>query len=206
MKFREPLDDILGRRVKVRILRCLTLKGVELSGRELAEETDISPMGIHNALKGLVYAHIILERRAGRALLFKLNQENYLVQAMLKPLFEKEAALLKFALDALLKKIQLPIVSLILYGSLAQKRETSRSDIDLLVIVSPKNKIKIEESFDKISSSFLSKYGRTISPYIITIKEFQNKYRKRLPFIVEVVKTGIVIRGKLISELLRYGR
>jgi predicted nucleotidyltransferase len=123
---------------------------------------------------------------------------------MLKPLFEKEASLLKLALDAILKKLPLPIISLILYGSLVQRRETPRSDIDLLAVVAPKNKGQIEESFDKISSNFLLRYGRTLSPYIITFKEFQNKYKKRIPFIVEVVKTGILIRGKLISELLSH--
>jgi predicted nucleotidyltransferase len=206
MKFREPLDDILGQRVKIKILRCLALNGMELSGRKIAEETGISPAGAHKALKDLVESHIILERRAGRAFLFKLNQENYLAQEMLMPLFEREDSLLKLALGSMIKKIHASIISLILYGSLAQKRETPRSDIDLLVIVSPKNKRKIEEAFDKISSGFLTKYGRALSPYIITIKEFQNKYRERLPFIVDVVKTGIVIRGKLISELLSYDR
>ena len=206
MKFLEPLDNILGQQVKIRILRCLTLKGIELSGRQIAEETGISHTGIHNALKDLVSSHIILERRAGRALLFKLNQENYLAQEMLKPLFGREASLLKLALESMIKKIHMPIISLILYGSLVQKRETPRSDIDLLIIVSLKDKAKAEDAFDKISSSFLARYGRTISPYIMSTKEFQNKYRKRLPFIVEVVKTGIVIRGKFISELLHHGR
>lgn len=206
VKFLEPLDDILGRKIKIRILRCLALKGIELTGRQIAEETRISPPTSHKALRDLVEAHVLLERRAGRSYLFKLNQENHLVQEMLMPLFQKESSLLKSALESLFKKIRLPIISLILYGSLVQKRETPRSDIDLLVIVAPKNKTKIEEVFDNINSSFLARYGRTISPYIMTIKEFQDKYRKRLPVLVEIVKTGIVIRGKLISELLSYGR
>jgi len=206
MRFIEPLDGILGQKLKIRILRCLTLKGYELTGRQVAEEARISPPACHNALRDLVEAHVVSERRAGRAHLFKLNQENCLVQEMLLPLFKKEASLLRLALASLLRKIRTPIISLILYGSIVKKRETPRSDIDLLAIVAPKDRTKTEEAFDKISSSFLARYGRTISPYIMTVKEFQTKYRKRLPIIVEIVKTGVVIQGKLISELLNYGR
>jgi len=206
MKFLEPLDDVLGQKLKVRILRCLSLKGVELTGRQIARAAEISPPACHEALKDLAQSHVVLERSAGRAHLFKLNLENYLSREILRPLFEKEAALLKSALEMLLKEIRLQIISLILYGSLVQKRETPRSDIDLLAVVSPQNKIKTEEAFDKINNIFLARYGRTISPYIMTIKEFQDKYQKRLSVVVEIVKTGIVIKGELISELLRHGR
>lgn len=206
MKFLEPLDDILGQQAKIKILRSLVLKGAELSGRQIAEEARLSHTGIHNALKDLVASHVIQERRAGKALLFKLNQENYLVREMLKPLFARENSLFELALKATIKRIPVPIISLVLFGSLAQKRETPGSDIDLMVIVSPQHKAKAAEAFDKISNAFLSLYGKTISPYIITVKEFQNKYRQRTPFIIEVVKTGIVMQGKLISEILRHGR
>lgn len=206
MRFRDSLDEILGQKIKVRILRCLAQKGVELTGRQLAGEVGMSPPSIHEALKQLATQHVVLERRAGKALLFKINDQNCLVQEMLLPLFAGEAGLLKESLAKLLKIMRPSLISVLLYGSLTRKQDAPHSDIDLLVVVKPGRKIKVEADFDKVSADFLARYGRTLSPYIITADDLQKRYKGRDPFIVEVIKTGIVIYGKLVSELLSYGR
>lgn len=206
MKFIEPLDDILSQKSKVRILRLLTLKGNSLSGRQISEGAGISPPTAHEALKELTESGILIKRTAGRASMFKLDEGNYLVKEIIIPFFKKESNLLNSVLADLFKKITVPVVSIILYGSLAQKKETVKSDIDLMVVAEPKHKKKLEELFDKICSDFSSKYRKTLSPNIITAKELQDKYKKRNLFIVEVIKTGVVLHGKLISGLLSHDR
>lgn len=59
--------------------------------------------------------------------------------------------------------------SIILYGSFARNEATARSDIDLFILVSKKQTIKIVQD---IIISIESEIGRNIQPTIRTVKEF----------------------------------
>ncbi len=62
------------------------------------------------------------------------------------------------------------IKAIILYGSLARKEFTSRSDIDLFILTT--NKSKLKELHDRIIG-LEKEIGRNIQPTIRTIKELQ---------------------------------
>jgi len=84
------------------------------------------------------------------------------------------------------------IDSIILFGSVARGEATSGSDIDLLIVMSQKN--KIAESY--ISDTILQiekKYAVNIQ-YIITDKKF-DKVNKQ--FLDTILREGVVIHGKI---------
>jgi len=89
---------------------------------------------------------------------------------------------------------------------MARKEEHPSSDIDLAVIVpDAASRKKISSFFERKSLNILSKYGNTLSPYIITRKDFINKHRKGLSLIKNIISEGEVMFGKSTREILRSG-
>ena len=79
MKYSRPLDDLLGQKSKVKILRHLANTRLEMSGRQVAADIGMSPWACHRALQDLTDQGVLVMRNIGRAHLFRLNEESYVV-------------------------------------------------------------------------------------------------------------------------------
>lgn len=97
MKYSRPLDDLLGQQSKVKILRHLANTRLEMSGRQIAADIGMSPWACHRALRDLSDQGALVMRNVGRTYLFRLNEESYVVEELLLPLFQKEKQLLEEA-------------------------------------------------------------------------------------------------------------
>lgn len=86
------------------------------------------------------------------------------------------------------------LVGIILYGSVAENRIKSGSDIDLLVIVS-KNNSKIQKFITDQAAMLSLKYNQTLSPIIIAKKEFLKLQKMRDKFILNAL-AGEKLYGK----------
>ena len=135
MKYYQPLNDLLGQKSTVKILRRLSLTRLEMSGRRIAAELNLSPWTCHLALRELAEQGILIVRNVGRTHLFQLNEKNYIVEKLLLPLFAVEAELLTTAIREITVGLPGSIVSVILYGSISRHEERPSSDVDLLVLV-----------------------------------------------------------------------
>ena len=120
MKLRNVLDDLFDQKIKIKALRCLTLKPTEMTGRQLAAKIGTTPHTLLSALKTLVQSRIILQRKSGSSFLFKINPESSLTKKLLIPLFAEEAGLFDKTLQAILKKSPVPLLSVLLFGSSAK--------------------------------------------------------------------------------------
>ena len=49
---------------------------------------------------------------------------------------------------------------------------------------------------------FISRFGNVLSPVILSVAEFRQRYRADDGLVQEIVDTGHVVHGKLISEVL----
>lgn len=206
MRYTNPLDGILGQKSKVKILRYLTGGRTEASGRQIASDIKMSPTVCHRALNELVSQGIILTRRTGNIHLFRLNQENYMVEKMLLPLFSKEREVTRVLAKEVSKEIGEDVVSIILFGSVARGEEEPYSDIDLLAVTQNKeSKAKLKSLFSKRQEDFIRRFGNVLSPYIVTKADFKRRYQQNDPLIREAVKTGQLILGKRVSEVLLSG-
>jgi predicted nucleotidyltransferase len=205
MKLRNVLDDLFDQKIKIKALRCLILKQAEITGRQLATEIGTTPPTLHRALKTLVQARIVLQRKSGKAFIFKINPGSLLTKKLLLPLFTEESAFLSGALSSILKKNPVNLLSAILYGSAAKGTDTVQSDIDLMLVVKKSDMARAEKYFNDAAIHFGKDFNRTLAPYITSASTFTNKYRARNPLLVEVVKTGMVIKGWPISKILKYG-
>lgn len=203
MKYSNPLDDLLGQKSKVKMLRHLSNTGLEMSGRQIASDIKMSPWACHQALRDLTEQGVLLMRNVGRTYLFRLNERSYQVEELLLPLFQKEKDLLKAAIQEIVDGISDSIVSIVLYGSILRGEERPSSDFDLLILVPTRaNKEPVQEIFDQKNDYFISRFGNVLSPLILSVAEFRERYHGNDALIREVVDAGRVVYGKLFSEVL----
>jgi predicted nucleotidyltransferase len=208
MKITKPLDSILNTEVKTKILRFLCITGAEWNGSQIAKEIGVTPAASHSALNELARQGIIAMRNMGNTHVYTLNEENYIVSDLLKPLYIREDEALSKIIGIIKRNLtssnlKSKILSVSLFGSVNKGEDHSASDIDLAVIVSDAvTKSKVEKLFEKIDASVSKKFGNVISPYINTKSEFKAKSRKRLEVVKNIIKSHTLIYGERLEKIL----
>src|SRR4030042_2465418 len=200
MRVHNPLDKILSKETKVKILRFLCKTEAEWSGRQIAKEIKVSPAACHKALRELNNEGALLLRGIGKSNLYSLNKENLIVSELLKPLYERESKIPDEIYEGIIRNISSlvikDIVSIAIFGSVKKRKERPTSDIDLLVLVkNSENKGEVEEDFGKVNEKIISRFGNTVSPYIQTVEEFNLKYRKGISLIKNILKSHRLLFG-----------
>ncbi|PIQ95177.1 MAG: hypothetical protein COV68_00590 [Nitrospirae bacterium CG11_big_fil_rev_8_21_14_0_20_41_14] len=207
MRVHNPLDKILSKETKVKILRFLCKTEAEWSGRQIAKEIKVSPAACHKALRELNNEGALLLRGIEKSNLYSLNKENLIVSDLLKPLYERESKIPDEIYEGIVRNISSlvikDIVSIAVFGSVKKRKERPTSDIDLLVLVkNSENKGEVEEDFGKVNEKSISRFGNTVSPYIQTVEEFNLKYKKGLSLIKNILKSHRLLFGTPLEELL----
>lgn len=207
MRVHNPLDKILSKETKVKILRFLCKTEAEWSGRQIAKEITVSPAACHKALRELNNEGALLLRGIGKSNLYSLNKENLIVSDLLKPLYERESKIPDEIYEGIVRNISSlvikDIISIAVFGSVKKRKERPTSDLDLLVLVkNSENKGEVEEDFGKVNEKIISRFGNTVSPYIQTVEEFNLKYRKGLSLIKNILKSHRLLFGTPLEELL----
>lgn len=136
--------------------------------RQLARLTDITLGAVQRELRQLVDAGLVSKKIVGSQTLYTANQESP-VFAEIKSLITKTVGMhdvLLAGLEPLRKKINLAFV----YGSVAQSRETSRSDVDLMVV----GNVDFGAVVEKLAEPQRT-LNREINPTVYSVKEFRKK-------------------------------
>lgn len=208
MKFTKPLDEILNTEAKVRILRFFCRTNAEWNGSQIAKEINITPAATLAALRTLQKEGLLTLRNMGKAHVYRLKEDSFLVSNLLKPLFSKEDNILDTVI-ALIKrriltaKVKRDIVSVALFGSVSASQERPTSDIDLVIIVeNAKIKPVAERLFREVDERISKQFGNTLSPYVNTRSEFSSKHKKGLAVIKNILKTYKLIYGEKLESLL----
>jgi len=203
MKFKYSLDTILGQRSKIRILRLLSFEQGQLTIREIARRINLTVPNVSRALKELEIEGIVISRQIGKSTPYFLNKKHYLVNNVVLPMFKKEMNSKKELVKFLKRKLNQPIESFILFGSLARKQEKAISDIDMLFVIADKlDKKLIEKEILAQNADIIYYFGNSISPVVMTISEFLTKAKKKDSLLSVILKEGEVLDGKIISQLL----
>lgn len=199
------LDDVLDSRSKVKIIRLFASRREDFlaSGSDIARLIGLSPPATHSSLKVLCDQDILKRDIIGRQHIYRLNMANRTVKDILKPAFHKETLIKEDIKEFLIQKLKehkigASVVSLILYGSLAQGKTHNSSDCDIAVVVkNDREKKKIEDLFvEEISTEFSEYFGISLDSYVKTYGEFLGRLKRKLAPISTMMKSYVVFYGR----------
>jgi predicted nucleotidyltransferase len=117
-------------------------------------------------------------RRYGRTYSWTANEGSYLYKKLKIVIAGmKEIDPLPELKDFLLKKTRIPgIIRAYIFGSVARGKEAADSDIDYFVIVKDAQaKAALEEKLEQAGLECIRIFGNSLSPYILTEKEYGEK-------------------------------
>ena len=198
------ISEIIDSPSKLAILRVLSSrKGFKATGREIAKLSGFSVPSTHESLKSLHDRNILHLEIIGKQHIYTLNEEDRLVQKIIRPMFEAENGIKNEIRDFLLDEIKKvgvkqKIISLILFGSVQKGTAVKGSDIDVAIIVHKASDAKqVANIFiSTIASKFKSYFGVQLDPYVKSALEFRDRLRKNLPPVSMLMKSYSVLYGK----------
>ena len=200
MKLHTFLEDILGSKVKIAVIRMLfKYRPKAFTGRELAESAGLTHTGVRRALRELQASNLIKLEYHGRSNIITLNTDSY-VYDILQTVFGVEAQMFKNNfIQELKREIPGGIVSCAVFGSVARGTEKPDSDVDALFITD--NKEVVQKFVEEKQQFFVKRYGNVIAPYIMSKNEFVRK--KNTPFIKGVLESYKPIKGEDLWKLIQ---
>lgn len=203
MVIHKPLNEIFSAYSNIVVIRELRHTRNGFTGREVAKRGGLSAPAAINALTHLESLKIIRRQIGGRDHLFTLNFSNYFVKKILLPLLDAESKFYDTIVSDLKKMLSKETANVIIFGSVARREETVRSDFDICIVY-PNLKVKseINNKIDNCRDELYKNYGVNIAPFIISLKEFQSRIRRNKSPLNEILNEGIVISGKSIQRLL----
>lgn len=193
MQFHDLVEMLLGSRVKVKVLRTLWgYREKEFTMRELAKFLGVSHTGIKKVVDELEKTNVLRLRTVGRSYAFRLNMNSYAANIVGRT-FEMESGALSELRDVIREKLKSRFdTSAALYGSVVEGKETSRSDIDLLIITNQRE--KVEEIVAELQKDVSERFGNSISAYYISEEDLRKKRKE--PPIKQALEKHMLICGK----------
>lgn len=148
---------------------------------EIIKTTGGGSGAVQRELSRLVRSGLVTVKRIGSQNHYQANSVGPLYEE-LRSIFHKTLALvepLKTSLQPILKQIQLAFV----YGSVAKKKDTASSDIDLMIVSDSLSYADVFPTLEGVSYDL----QRTIQPTIYTLDELTNRIRSDNSFVKRVL-------------------
>ncbi len=200
MRYHDYVESLLGSRVMLRLVKALiSHPGKIFTVRKLAADAHVSSSEAAVLVQELEEYGIVRVQPVGRAYLITLNEQNYILNKILKQIIKAEQDTLN-ELIAILHRYfdNEKIISAVLFGSVAQNREREDSDIDILIISNNFEAATaiVSKAQDTISSVFNSR----LSPLIMNKTELLAK--KKSPLVRSVMANHKIIAGKSLKGVI----
>lgn len=170
------VEEVLGSKVKLRLLRKLFEDPRPKSGREMARELGCSHTYAINNLRELEDLGVLVRRRVGPSNAYEFNEKSYVVKSMITPIFRAEQNTIHEITRRLVDKLGDNLVKVVLFGSTARGTADPRSDVDFLLVVNddlPREEIELLASDAAAEASV--EFGRPIETFVFGEEEFAKK-------------------------------
>lgn len=202
MRYHEPLDEILGNKVQVKLLRVLVRTKSSFTGRELARLIGYSQNQTRLALEELERNGLVVRQSAGKSYLYSADNENILITDLLEAGFRLEDALLDRLAAVYLEEVGRDLVSVVLFGSMAKGEEKPESDIDLVVVVRDNADLKVvEDRVAEASMKVTRRFGNQATAIVAKKSDYERKTKQKKGFWREVAETGVKLSPNAGSNL-----
>src|SRR3989338_10720029 len=202
------VENLLGSKAKVKILRVLSETRTAYSLKNLRDETELSLSITHKAAEDLAEEGILLKIKGTRKeRLYRFNTDSHFASAVFE-LFKtektrqrKEIVLLHIwsILEDIVSKIKEKSNFIVLFGSQARGDATLNSDIDLLII--PK------KSQDEILDSIrVIEVKNKVNPTLLSLAAFNEDIKNNTLFYENIKKDSIIlyINPKIKKDMARF--
>jgi predicted nucleotidyltransferase len=203
MIFHNALEEILASKVKIAVMKLMCLNPEKrYTGREMARLLKISASRVSEVLELFRKNAVVKRERVGKALQWGLNKESALVNEVssLINLEEKIYRELKSQIYETLIK-EKSIIKVVLYGSVARKKEKPESNIDVFILVrTKKDKELAADLVGKLNKYLLPRYGNVISELIYSEREWKEMGRTKIFKKIESEGEIILIREEIRDE------
>lgn len=177
--------------------------------RELAKLAKVSTWVVSKKFSKLVEQRMILQKAEGREKFYRLNLTDprtrklcELFETERKEKFYQENRRLAWFMEDFTKRISdfaPEVQSIILFGSAARCQTTSRSDIDVLVLVPNSEEEyfkKLMNSIDRLADEVSGRHTAKLATVVMMAKDFEQSIKDKKRFAVDVLKDGITLLGQ----------
>jgi predicted nucleotidyltransferase len=137
---------------------------------------------VQRELAKLEGAGLVKVTRVGNQKHYQVNEEAAVFDALHELVIKTSG--LADVLRAALAPVSSCIVAAFIYGSIAKRRESATSDVDLMVISDDLTYADLFKILDRASR----RLGRSINPTVYSPSELAKRVRERKSFIVRVLK------------------
>ena len=195
MKRPTAIDDVLGSKVKLRILRKLYDDSTPKSGRTLARELGCSHTHAINNLRALEDLGVLVRRRVGASNTYRFNEKSYVVDNMIAPLFRAEHNFMNDLVNRVTENLGDNVVKVVLFGSRARGTASPRSDVDIILVVRnvhPREEIELLVADAAAESSV--EFGLPIEAFVFSEQEFEAKMQEGKGMWENVKAEGVEIK------------
>lgn len=193
MQFRNFAENLLGSKIKIKLLEYLVSEGAITSEREIARLIGVSPGAVNRTLKEFHSLNLITPMKVGNITTWRLNEDSYAYEYLenfFSKLKSRETPLSDLVGIVKILSHHSEIKRAILFGSVAEGRELPESDIDLFILVESeknmKNIYKGLNDLNMLETSCLIKYGNKLNLHIFASDDMKNPKNKR--FLENVMK------------------
>ncbi|HEV2249077.1 MAG TPA: nucleotidyltransferase domain-containing protein [Candidatus Limnocylindria bacterium] len=191
MRIDQALDDVFETGGHVRILRAATglPRGFSASARDLARRAGVAHTTAARVLRSLAAHRIVDVQRAGRADLYRLNEQHELVPKI-RALFLGESeirqALFDHLADQLIRRAG-PIKAAYVFGSVSRGRAGPESDVDLAIVGAHRTEDQLEPVLASLSDEVRERFGIELNVIV------DRPSKKRAPIWRTIERDGIRI-------------
>ena len=201
MVIHRALDEVFRSWSHVAVVRALLDTTSGCTGSEVGRISGMQPRSALKALTSLEQLGIVRRQRGRRDHIFTLNRDHVLMRDAILPLYHSERQFPEALFTTLAAILKSPLVSAVVFGSVAKREETPLSDLDLCCIVNTeKQKDAVREKLDGEAASLYRKFGVRVALLLFTVKEFRAKSKSRL--VKDIVDHGRLIAGKNLKVVL----
>lgn len=177
MKWNDTLEEAIGSRLKIRVLKTLIESTRPLTGIKIAQAAGYSHTQTYKALDDLEALGIITKDYAGASNLYSINRGNYIVKYIVTPSIEAERKMLEEFASRFYERIGEDLLSLTLYGSVARGDDDCGSDIDLILVTRDAADVEaLEDVAAEVSLETALEFGGPVSAFVVS----ETEYRRRL--------------------------
>jgi predicted nucleotidyltransferase len=177
MKWNNVLNEVVGSKLKVGIIRILYDAAGPLTGLKIAHAAGYSHTQTYKALDDLENLGIVSKSYAGASHLYSINRGNYIVREMLATALRAERGMLGALASRFYERMGDELVSITVYGSVARRDDEPGSDLDLILVVRDGSDLEsLEDVAAEVSLDAALEFGGPVSAFVVA----ETEYKRRL--------------------------